>query len=272
MSFPQVLLYVLQTPSRWLSGLKLALYVLAGSKDISLKIDGIELVCGLRAGEGVWCALRGLEYEPELRTFLALLKPGNTVIDLGANIGTYAIRAGKAVGEYGTVFAFEPLARTRQRLQRSIYLNQAKNVIIVPKAAGDHTGHVSLVVSGRGSSASVIHSVSGGEAHEVLSITIDDFIRTNSISKVDWVKMDIEGGEPSALRGMVTTIEKWRPAFLFENESGGAESANLLRQSGYAIGTVNLSGEFVEDTSGGNLFAFPRERMPKIFTHRTGHH
>jgi hypothetical protein len=62
---------------------------------------------------------------------------------------------------------------------------------------------------------------------------------------------------------MVTTIEKWRPAFLFENESGGAESANLLRQSGYVIGAVNLSGEFVEGTSGGNLFAFPRERMPK---------
>ena len=120
MSFSQVLLYVLETPSRWLSGLKLILHVLAGSKDVALKVDGIKLVCGLRAGEGVWCAVSGLEYEPELRTFLALLKLGDTVIDLGANIGTYSIRTGKAVGEYGAVFALEPLARTRQMLHWSI--------------------------------------------------------------------------------------------------------------------------------------------------------
>jgi hypothetical protein len=120
MSFSQVLLYVLETPSRWLSGLKLILHVLAGSKDVALKVDGIKLVCGLRAGEGAWCAVSGLEYEPELRMCLALLKLGNTFIDLGANIVTYAIRAGKAVGEYGNVLALEPLARTRQMLHWSI--------------------------------------------------------------------------------------------------------------------------------------------------------
>ena len=272
MSFSQVLLYVLQTPSRWLSGLKLALYVLAGSKDISLKIDGIELVCGLRAGEGVWCALRGLEYEPELRTFLALLKSGNTVIDLGANIGTYSIRAGKAVGESGNVFAFEPLDRTRQRLQRSIYLNQAKKMSSLSQRLPEIIPATSVSSFHEEAVLPASDTQFQAEAHEVPSITIDDFIRTNSISKVDWVKMDIEGGEPGALRGMVTTIEKWRPDFLFENESGGVESSNLLRQSGYAIGTVNLPGKFVESTSGRNLFAFPFERIPKIFNHRTEHH
>lgn len=262
MKFRDVLLYILKSPSRWFSGLKILLYILLRQQEITIKTDGVNLTCGLKRGEGVWCALRGLDYEAELRLFLSQLQPDDIVIDLGANIGAYTIRSAIAVAPSGKVYAFEPLERTRKRLKKSIHRNNIGNISVIPEAVGSQSGSAKLIVRGRGSSASIAEKNQDGEIHQVAATTIDDFIMAHKITRVNWIKMDIEGAEPLALEGMRNTITTFRPNFLFENESGGVQSASILRTLGYKIGTITLNGSFIETSCASNLFAYPHERIP----------
>lgn len=267
MKYTSVLLYVLRTPSRWGSILKFAFAWLLGREDVMIASDGVKLRCGIGRGEGVWCALRGLDYEPELKLFLSAIKQGDIVIDLGANIGTYAIRSAKIISQSGLIYAFEPFHKTRRRLEDAIKRNACTNIIVVPKAAGAYTGQAEIVIHGRGSSASLISEKQGGEVFSIPLITIDDFVKESAISRLDWVKMDIEGAEPLALSGMEATVARFRPCILFENESGGAASQIWLQQHGYLVGNLCSNGTFYETSHGSNLFGIPSEKT-KIFLNK----
>lgn len=262
MKLQDVFWFIATNPSRWFSGLKLLVGAFLGRREITIRADGLRLICGIGRGEGVWCALRGLDYEPELRLFLSQLKPGDVVVDLGANIGAYAIRAAMAVGATGKVYAFEPLDRTRRRLERALELNNIGNVSVSGEAIGSECGYAQLAVKDRGSSASLAERSHAAETYNVRVTTLDEFADTNGISAINWVKMDIEGAEPLALAGMMQTISRFRPNFLFENESGGEESAKILGQMDYRIGILTSAGRFEETLKGPSLFAYPRERLP----------
>ena len=66
-----------------------------------------------------------------------LLKPGMTVLDIGANLGIYSMGMAKAVGPAGKVYAYEPTSETRARLEQSKAVNAADNLIIIPSALSD---------------------------------------------------------------------------------------------------------------------------------------
>ena len=261
MRLNELLWYVLGKPSLWIAALKIAIGVLLGRHEIQVCSDGATLICGAARGEGIWCALAGLSYEPELKLFLDQVKADDVIIDLGANIGTYAIRSARKIGRSGHVFAFEPLERTRRRLEQAVAINNIQNVTIVPLAAGDREGSIHLAINGRGSSAKITEVSDGSEFQTVGLTTIDAFSQAAGIKRLDWVKMDIEGAEPSALLGMLETINTFRPRFLFENESGGVEAARILSSLGYAIGSFAGDGSFFETSSRSNLFALPRETL-----------
>lgn len=263
MKFRDVLLFLLKTPSRWIEGMKLLFSTLAGNVETTICADGVCLVCGTGRGEGVWCALRGLDYEPELRLFLKQLKRGDIVVDLGANIGAYAIRSASSVAPEGKVHAFEPLERTRKRLEKAVRLNGTVNVSIHAEAVGNQSGYATLGVKHRGSSASLAAQAESSESHTVRVTTLDEFAEAHGISRIDWIKMDIEGAEPMALEGMRRTIAACRPNFLFENESGGARAAGILRELGYKVGVLEADGDFRETAAGHSLFAYPREHTGK---------
>jgi FkbM family methyltransferase len=253
--------YVIPRPSKWIPALRILLGAFFRHDIMFFNSDGISLECGAGKGRGVWCALSGLDYEPELLHFLRNLELGNVVFDIGANIGTYAIRSAVTVGHEGHVYAFEPLRQNEEMLRNSILRNNITNITVIKKAVGEETGEILISTGGRCSSASILHKVD--ESSQKVSITsIDDFVRDSQIPKLDWVKMDIEGAEPSALRGMLQTIKKFRPCFLFENHEGGPDSCRILQSLDYSIGCFNANGQFVESKLGSNLFAFPKTRKP----------
>lgn len=257
MNLRDVFWFIATNPSRWLCGLKLLISAFLGRREITIRADGLRLICGTKRGEGIWCALRGLDYEPELRLFLSQLKPGDVVVDLGANIGAYAIRAAMAVGATGKVYAFEPLDRTRRRLEQALQLNNVGNVSVSGEAVGSECGYAQLAVKDRGSSASLAERSNAAETHNVRVTTLDEFAETNGISRIDWVKMDIEGAEPLALAGMTQTISRFRPNFLFENESGGEESAKMLGQNGLQDWHPDISGSLRRNIEGPQPLRLP---------------
>jgi FkbM family methyltransferase len=144
-------------------------------------------------------------YETDISPmFPRVVKEGGTVIDIGANIGYYSVFAGKIVGDGGKIYAFEPEPANYALLQRNIELNGLRNVITVRKAVSNKSGIVRLYLSGHAPDS---HSTVERSKRfvDVECVTIDDFL---SNSKVDVIKMDIEGAEMLAILGMDRTIRE----------------------------------------------------------------
>jgi FkbM family methyltransferase len=137
--------------------------------------------------------------------FIATLKNGSVVLDLGANIGYYSLLAARLVGSQGKVYSFEPEPNNYALLANNVALNDYQNVITVPKAVSDTSGSVTLKLSNQDSGAHTIRdqfNLSEFTATvNVETVCLDEYFEGCS-HPIDVVKMDIEGLEPRAFRGM----------------------------------------------------------------------
>jgi|SRR5579883_1140544 FkbM family methyltransferase len=145
-------------------------------------------------------------YEQEtLHLLWRLLKPGMTFVDLGAHIGCYTVMGATIVGETGRVYAFEPCPENADLLARNVVLNgHEERVRIVRKAVADTTGEAVLMVDveDTGSSSMISQGDDSTRSITVPTTSLDEFFAGEGWPKVDLVKMDIEGAEIAALRGM----------------------------------------------------------------------
>lgn len=148
-------------------------------------------------------------YEPaETRLVKEIVKDGNNVLDIGANIGYYSLIFSKLVGARGRVFAFEPDPENFNLLKKNIAVNQCKNVALEQKAISDKGGKIRLYMHGSNKAGHRTYdSRDGCRSIEVEAISVDDYFK-NFNKKVDFIKMDIEGAEWLALKGMKSFLEK----------------------------------------------------------------
>jgi FkbM family methyltransferase len=164
----------------------------------------------------------GLEYEPEETAFLERsLKPGMTMIDVGANVGFMALLAAKAVGANGTVLAIEPDPGNAELLRANIERNGYRNVSIQRCAVGSEPGTAQLFRSAWNMGNHRLNPGEAGQAiaHESIAVpvrTVDSLVADNHLSRVDVIKMDVEGYEPGVLGGMMETLTRFRPVILTE--------------------------------------------------------
>jgi FkbM family methyltransferase len=173
---------------------------------------GRGLIASLPGGETVHVLpeYRFLSWNPdEYRAFRAALRPGMTALDIGANVGAYALLFGQWVGTKGTVFAFEPSDAVFEGLRRHIELNGLERIVTpVSSAVGAHSTRGRLVV---GSTAGESRLASGGDdaerAVDVAVITVDDFCALYRVTP-DVMKVDVEGAEFDVLRGARETIAR----------------------------------------------------------------
>lgn len=171
---------------------------------------------------GEWC-----EYEIDfLRKFI---KPGDTVIDVGANIGTHAVAFSRMVGKGGRVFAFEPQPRIFKILEANIQLNHLENVFFSDKAMGDFSGGVSIADLppdtenfNFGSVNIFDYGSSFGTSGYVT--TIDSFTADLSPSLI---KIDVEGMEAEVVLGARETIKRCMPILFVENNGDDSEAIAL---------------------------------------------
>jgi len=135
-----------------------------------------------------------------------IIKPGMTVIDVGAHIGYYSILFSKLVGKEGRVFAFEPEPVNLEILKRNV--RRFKNIKIIPKAISNKVGVVEFF---RSKDKTGCHSLLSADFRrdkiKVESVTLDYFISELQFPKIDLIKMDIEGGEPYAVLGMKILLQ-----------------------------------------------------------------
>ena len=130
------------------------------------------------------------------------LKEGDIVVDIGANIGLFTVKAVKAVGASGVVVAIEPEPKNLDMMKRNIQANRLKNIIIVPKGVWSGKGTLKLNLSSYIGEHSFVSKVDSDTFAEAKVDSLDDILRELNIKHVDFIKMDIEGAEVEALRGM----------------------------------------------------------------------
>ena len=164
-------------------------------------------------------AINRVHEESTTALFQKILKEGDVVVDLGANIGYFTLLAAKLVGKKGKVYAFEPEPRNYQYLTRNIQLNRYDNVVASQKAVADKPGTVKLFICPYDTGHHTIQKYGGIQAYrpdfvdekkefvEVEQVRLDDFLRGKT-SEINVIKMDVEGAEMLALAGMEQLIRE----------------------------------------------------------------
>lgn len=156
------------------------------------------------------------EWEPkETLWFTRCVKPGDTVVDVGANVGHYTLLAAKLVGEQGRVFAFEPDPVSFALLERNVRLNGLRNVVLERKAVSNAPGRLLLYVAAENKGDHRIYQPSDEEREsvEVEAVTLDDYFAGDPRG-VDFVKIDTQGAEVVILEGMQRMLRENRDLHL----------------------------------------------------------
>jgi FkbM family methyltransferase len=148
-----------------------------------------------------------------------LVRPGATVVDVGANIGYNAIHAARLAGPRGRVFAIEPTPDNLEVLRRNLAAASLANVVVAPVAAGRTAGRRKLFVRGARSAVNSLFAESCyatvTDVLEVPVVSLDELVEGTA----DVVKIDVEGAELDVLEGMprllnastCAQIVEWHP-------------------------------------------------------------
>ena len=152
--------------------------------------------------------LRDGYFEPfETAIIQAEVKPGDVVLDIGANIGYYTLILAKLVGETGKVYAFEPDPDNFRLLRKNVRANGHRNVVLVQKAVSDVSGPLDLFLCPDNKGDHRIYdSADDRRKVPIEATTLDDYFGGSKVH-VDFIKMDIQGAEGRALRGMAGLLE-----------------------------------------------------------------
>lgn len=140
------------------------------------------------------------------------LEKGDFVVDAGASIGLFSVFAGRKIGESGKVFYFEPVSKSRNILKENLYLNNIIDTEIFPYALGESDEKLILSLTKNSSHGGASgYFKKGGKRIQVRQTTLDKFVKEYNISKLDFIKVDIEGMERNLLAGAKETIKKFKP-------------------------------------------------------------
>ncbi len=189
------------------------LYRLLVSKGvISFDLQGSTMFVDVSDRGVVPFLVKGVHEEPLSRLFRELVRPGMTVLDVGANVGYYSLMAAKKLQGEGRVYAFEPLPSNFELLTRNVEVNGYTTVTAVPLAVSDREGRTEFFIdpgNSGGSSFSSANMPDPGGSITVETTSLDRwFERVVGDLRVDLIKSDTQGAEARLVEGARKVIER----------------------------------------------------------------
>jgi FkbM family methyltransferase len=176
-----------------------------------LQTRGRGISCRLPSGEIVHVLPehRYLSWNPvEYAAFRTAVHAGDVALDIGANVGAYALLFGQWVGSTGRVYAFEPSPAAFSGLVRHIALNQQQHVVRPIASAVSHLdGEADLAMSDTAGESRLIDAATNVPTLKVPTVTIDGFCEREGLAP-HLIKIDVEGAELDVLRGARNTIRR----------------------------------------------------------------
>lgn len=215
-------------------------------------------------------------YEPQTYTLITrLLEPGDCFVDIGANAGQYSLAASRVVGDTGRVVAVEADPTNFQQLLFNLHLNHAHNVTAILGAAHDASALLPFASPERNKGNARVAQLED-TGFFVCGFETASLLRARGVNGIAVAKLDIEGHELYALRGLLEADGMLPSHIIFEiwpDSSGGAErNAQLLEyleQKGYELCLIDGSAfERNADVPESNLWA--RLKAPLGFSTGTG--
>lgn len=227
-----------------------------------VEVDGLKLWVDI-GDHGVSRHCMTGTYEPAETTFVRnFLTAGMSFVDIGANIGWFTLNAAKIVGSTGRVISFEPRADTYAALSRSLEDNgylpfcRAYN-----NAVGNAPGELLIgwnpqlgnpggtwLLSGQGLQDAYLHSGAATQKTDV--VTLDSVIGD---TRVDLIKIDVEGAEPLALGGAIGVLSNQRPTILCELNPSLLQTVSQTSEETFVQTIENLGYECRLLTLDGNI-------------------
>lgn len=193
-----------------------------------------------------WVFVNGYHRDAVVRLSRELMLPGDRVLDVGANIGLWAMGAARAVGAGGAVHAIEPIPENHARLVSNLALNGLTHVRTAQVAFSSRSGPITMFRPSYGNSGHPSLGRREGVDLPVAieAITLDDYCEREGLTHVDFVKIDVEGAELLVLQGATKLLASQdAPVILFEvNEDTArmlgvrtADVKKLLAANGYEL-------------------------------------
>jgi len=166
---------------------------------------------------------RGQKFEPEVEALLMLVGPGSFCFDVGGAYGRYAFPLSRMVGPQGRIYSFEPGSYSYKVFAFVKFFFALKNVVLLKKAVSDKPGSIELCLPPKKSGklgASLAYIQQGKKedsfCETVDMLTLDDFTRSENLSRLDLIKCDTEGSELLVFQGARHLIERFKPIVLTE--------------------------------------------------------
>jgi FkbM family methyltransferase len=222
---------------------------------MTMLLDPMDFVQRHIIETGVW--------EPETwRCVAEHIGSGGVLVDVGSHVGYYALKAAQVVGPGGHVLAIEPNPDTLQVLRANVEANGGSMIEVDPVACSDSEGRVELFAAGRAntgaSSMSSTNAARGGAGKSfwVRTRPLDALVQESRVTRVDAIKIDVEGAEFLVLKGAQQTLDRYHPVVTVEmdedtlNNMGTscAQVTQLFRAHGYtprhSFATENNNTEF----------------------------
>jgi len=222
-----------------------------------------------------------------------LVKPGMTVVDIGANLGYYALIEASIVGEPGKVYAIEPVPFNYEILKKSIHKNNYEGIVETRLCALSDTCGISKMVITRESNLPTMFLNENETSDdmkerietrtiktlEVKTTTLDKFLKGKA--PVDFIRMDVEGYEGRIIKGMLDTVRKsgdWFNLFIELHPALFGDPQGMVKEIIQVLAGLGLKVKFIVNSEGTELLDFSRdnlletlcsERAPGVFWEKT---
>ena len=170
----------------------------------------------------------------ETRWLEQVLAPGWTVLDVGAHIGYYSLLCARGVGPKGSVYAFEPCPSTFARLCRNLDLNPSLKVHPQAMALADRTEYLCMTEADASNTGTSYMKDKASSSSGIPVTTLDEFVREQRLTRVDFIKADVEGYEMKVLAGADETLARFSPRLMIEVNPDalirfGASAEDMIR-------------------------------------------
>ncbi len=180
------------------------------------------------------------KHEPATTAWFTI-RPGDVFIDAGAHIGRYALRA---AAQGAKVLAIEPDPSNFQLLERNVALNGFRDVTLIPGALSAQSGMLPLRLAPRENTgmsrieADAVGTLRGGEFEwivPVAGVTLDELVKSLGFTRIDWLKIDVEGHEVAVLRGAVAAMKITKNLMLEVTEATRDSCRAIVESGGFEL-------------------------------------